>query len=37
MRWSEADYLSRIVLSHAPRQVTVSLILDVRQKKTCTS
>ena len=31
MRWSEAGYLSRIVLSHAPRQVSVSLILDVRQ------
>jgi hypothetical protein len=31
MRWSEAGYLSRIVLSHAPRQVSVSLIFDVRQ------
>jgi hypothetical protein len=31
MRWSEADYLSRIVLAHAPRQVAVSLILGVRQ------
>jgi hypothetical protein len=30
MRWSEAGYLSRIVLSHALRQVSVSLILDVR-------
>ena len=32
MRWSEAGYLSRIVLSHAPRQASVSLILGVRQK-----
>jgi hypothetical protein len=32
MRWSEAGYLSRIVLAHAPRQVSVSLILGVRQK-----
>jgi hypothetical protein len=32
MRWSEAGYLSRIVLTHAPRQVSISLILDVRQK-----
>jgi hypothetical protein len=31
MRWSEAGYLSRIVLAHAPRQVSVSLIFDVRQ------
>ena len=31
MRWSEAGYLSRIVLSHAPRQASVSLILGVRQ------
>jgi hypothetical protein len=30
MRWSEAGYLSRIVLTHAPRQASVSLILDVR-------
>jgi hypothetical protein len=34
MRWSEAGYLSRIVLAHAPRQVSVSLILGVRRKKT---
>jgi hypothetical protein len=32
MRWSEAGYLSRIVLAHAPRQASVSLILGVRQK-----
>ena len=32
MRWSEAGYLSQIVLTHAPRQVSVSLILGVRQK-----
>ena len=32
MRWSEAGYLSRIVLTHAPRQASVSLILIVRQK-----
>ncbi len=32
MRWSEAGYLSRIVLAHAPRQASVSLILDVRQR-----
>jgi hypothetical protein len=31
MRWSEAGYLSRIVLAHAPRQASVSLILGVRQ------
>jgi hypothetical protein len=31
MRWSEAGYLSRIMLAHAPRQVSVSLILSVRQ------
>lgn len=31
MRWSEADCLSRIMLSHAPRQATVSLILGVRR------
>jgi hypothetical protein len=31
MRWSEADCLSRIMLSHAPRQATVSLTLSVRQ------
>jgi hypothetical protein len=31
-RWSEAGYLSRIVLSHAPRQASGSLIFDVRQK-----
>jgi hypothetical protein len=37
MRWSEAGYLSQFVLSHALRQVSVSLILDVRQKKTMTS
>jgi hypothetical protein len=30
MRWSEAEYLSRIVLAHAPRQASVSLILGVR-------
>ena len=30
MRWSEAGYLSRIVLSHAPRQASASLILGVR-------
>ena len=30
MRWSEAGYLSRIMLAHAPRQVSVSLILGVR-------
>jgi len=30
MRWSEAGYLSRIVLTHAPRQASVSLILGVR-------
>jgi hypothetical protein len=29
-RQSEADCLSRIVLSYAPRQATVSLTLDVR-------
>jgi hypothetical protein len=29
-RWSEADCLSRIMLSHAPRQATVSLALSVR-------
>lgn len=29
MRWSEARYLSQIVLSHALRQVSVSLIFDV--------
>jgi hypothetical protein len=34
MRWSEAGYLSRIVLTHAPRQVSVSLILGVRPKRT---
>jgi hypothetical protein len=32
MRWSEAEYLSRIMLTHAPRQVSVSLILGVRQR-----
>jgi hypothetical protein len=32
MRWSEAGYLSQFVLSHALRQASVSLILDVRQK-----
>jgi hypothetical protein len=37
MRWSEADYLSRIVLTHAPRQVTASLILNVRQKDKITT
>jgi hypothetical protein len=31
MRSSEAGYLSRIVLAHAPRQASVSLIFDVRQ------
>ncbi len=30
MRWSEAGYLSQIVLTHALRQASVSLILDVR-------
>ncbi len=30
--WSQADCLSRIVLSHAPRQATVRLTADVRQK-----
>ena len=34
MRWSEAGYLSRIVLAHTPRQASVSLILDVRQSRT---
>ncbi len=34
MRWSEAGYLSRIVLAHAPRQVAVSLIFDVRLIRT---
>lgn len=34
MRCSEADCLSRILLPQAPRQATVSLIFDVRQKKT---
>ena len=33
MRWSEAGYLSQFVLTHALRQVSVSLILGVRQKK----
>ena len=32
MRWSEAGYLSQFVLAHALRQVSVSLILSVRQK-----
>lgn len=32
MRWSEARCLSQIVLSHALRQASVSLIFDVRQK-----
>ena len=32
MRWSEAVYLSQFVLSHALRQASASLILDVRQK-----
>ena len=36
MRWSEAGYLSRIVLAHAPRQASVSLILGVRQNHTQT-
>ncbi len=31
MRWSEAGYLSQFVLTHALRQVSVSLILSVRQ------
>jgi hypothetical protein len=31
MRWSEAGYLSQFVLAHALRQVSVSLILGVRQ------
>jgi hypothetical protein len=30
MRWSEAGYLSQVVLTHALRQVSVSLIFDVR-------
>jgi hypothetical protein len=30
MRWSEAGYLSQFVLTHALRQVSVSLIFDVR-------
>jgi hypothetical protein len=34
MRWSEAGYLSQIVLTHALRQVSVSLIFVVRQKQT---
>jgi hypothetical protein len=33
MRWSEAGYLSQFVLTHALRQVSVSLIFDVRQNK----
>ena len=33
MRWSEAGYLARSVLAHTPRQASVSLIFDVRQKK----
>jgi hypothetical protein len=33
MRWSEAGYLSQIVLAHALRQASVSLILNVRQKE----
>ena len=31
MRWSEAGYLSQIVLTHALRQASVSLIFDVSQ------
>jgi hypothetical protein len=31
MRWSEAGCLSQIVLTHALRQVSVSLIFGVRQ------
>jgi hypothetical protein len=31
MRWSEDGYLSQIVLTHALRQASVSLILGVRQ------
>ena len=34
MRCSEADCLSRVLLSQASRQATGSLIADVRQKKT---
>jgi hypothetical protein len=34
MRWSEAGYLSQIMLTHALRQASVSLILGVRQNKT---
>ncbi len=30
MRWSEAGCLSQFVLTHAPRQASVSLIFDVR-------
>ena len=33
-RWSEAGYMSQVVLTHALRQVSVSLIFDVRQKRT---
>jgi hypothetical protein len=32
-RWSEAGYLSHVVLTHALRQVSVSLIFDVRQNR----
>jgi hypothetical protein len=32
-RWSEAGYMSQVVLTHALRQVSVSLIFDVRQKR----
>ena len=31
-QWSEADCLSRIVLTHAPRQATVSLTFDVSRQ-----
>ena len=34
MRWSEAGYLSQFVLTHALRQVSVSLILGVRLIRT---
>ena len=34
MRCSEADCLSRVLLSQASRQATVSLIFDVRQNRT---
>jgi hypothetical protein len=33
-RWSEADYMSRVLLAQVSRHVTGSLILDVRQYET---